>query len=315
MAVYSPSSLGMVETPSIIRYGLTGLRPVRVRNIIKKFGVKFEQILIKFKPTELPNTYTEYISDRYKEIFSIIPVPEYFDSQKLIDFYVRKSLEIYEKDKELSKMVEEIKKTKGSLSPLIDFIVFCKNRYNESIEETYDSAVRIFYMSDFPFIILSDFMRSIHVFAEFLNLLHSILMYYQKRMIGRARSDDKYFYKMTKMMKKELNQAIDLIDGLLFSNKTLFCLISIWNAKSYKELESLKFISINEVPKNAFEKFYNVFKREITNTRYIILKHPRYRINEKMNIKPPQPEFDFTEYIREILTSYNVGVSNWKSYT
>lgn len=297
------------ETSSVLRYGLTTLKPIRVREIIKRWGLRFERVFTTFQPVDVPKSYSDYVNLKYRGVFSNIDIPEHFEAQKLVEYYSNESIRAYKEDKEYLEELENLRRSKGQISPLIDFVTYCKKRYQQDIHDMYATNANNFFVSDIPFIVFSDLTRSDHVFALFLNLLHDTLYYYNRRLSLRARSDEKYFYRVFGMMKAEVNEIIDIVDNMLFNETCLKRLLIVWNAETYDDLEKIEHLTFHKIPKDEFERIFQNLRYGIKATRLNILRHKRYREDKILDIKPPTSQFQSKEFLKDLFFEGDLRVS------
>jgi len=288
------------DTSSLLRFGLTGLKPIHVRETIRRWGLRFERVYTTFQPTDIPKSYPDYALLKIQGVFSNISIPEYFEKDKLIEYYVNKKVMAYENDKEFTEQVKKLKKAKGSISPLMDFVTFCKNRYQENIMELYNVNSINFYSSDLSFSVINDLSRSDNVYALFLNLLYDILYSYNIRLGLRAKSDSKYFDKVFSSMKTEIHEIIDVADRMCFHESCLRRLFTIWNAKNYDDLENVEYIYFKNIPQTDFTRIYQDLKIDIRSSRKEITLHKKYREDERMDIKLPVSTIQSKEFVKKL---------------
>ena len=71
------------DTSSVLRFGLTGLKPIKVSEVIKLGGVKLRRIYRNFAPSDTIRTYDDYANIKYTTIFNSIKIPDQFDVEIL----------------------------------------------------------------------------------------------------------------------------------------------------------------------------------------------------------------------------------------
>lgn len=299
------------DTTSALRIGLTGLKPIKVREVIKRYGIKFQTIYTSYELDTEITSFEEFSTLRYNQIFNNIKIPEYFDIEKLTDFYATKAIEKYNEDKEYKKMIEETKRTRGSIGPFIDFVKYVKDRYKGEIDNLYKVNANNFYNSDLPLSVFNDFSRTDHLFANFLNLLHHTLNYYDRKIISTARGNQIKFNRLFEEMKGELDNNFDLVDEMIFDEKCLQRLMIIWNANSYKELDDIESIKLDNIPKNEFNKWYFNLKKSIRISRINILNNRYYREDDTIDVLPPQIQYNSQELLKNIFYQDDLRIPEW----
>jgi hypothetical protein len=301
-----------VDTTSALRFGLTGLKPIRVSEVIKRFGIKYKVTSISFAPNQNITSFEDYTKLSYQTIFNNILIPEYFDAQKLINFYSKMTIENFNKDKEFKEQMEKVKNSKSEIGPFIDFIKYVKERYQKDIHKMYEINVINFYASDMPFSIFNDFSRTDHIYANFINLLHHTLNSYNKKFLLRAKHDNKIFYKLFEEMKGELDTTFDLIEKMIFYEKCLQRMIIIWNANNYEELKNIEKVYYDRLPKEEFNTLYISFKNNIKFTRRNIMINKYYREDDTIDIKPPQMTYKSQDLLKSLFYENELRVPVWR---
>lgn len=302
---------GGTDSTFALRIGLTGLKPIRVREIIKKYGIKFTTEYTSYKLDSEITSFEEFTKLRYNQVFSNISVPDYFDPEKLADYYAKKSIDSYNKDTAYKEKIEEAKKSRGSLGPLKNFVIYVKERYQDDINKMYYNNASNFYASDLPFSVFNDFSRTDHLYANFLNLIHHTLNYYDRRILSSGRDNQIKFNKIFSEMKKELDVNFDLIDEMVFTEKCLQRLIIVWNAKNYNELHKLEKTYYKNIPNDEFNKLYFNLKKIIRVTRMNILTNRHYREDEQLDVKAPEIQYNSDELLKNIFYQDNLKVPVW----
>lgn len=300
-----------LDTNSILRVGLTGLKPIKVSEIIKRYGIKFRSVYTKYELDAEITSIEDYTNIRYSQIFSNIKIPEHFEIEKLTEYYSNRTIKAYNEDKEYKEKVEEVKKSRGSLGPFLDFIKYMKSRYQDDINKLYEVNAKNFYASDLPFSLYNDFSRTDHMYASFLNLLHHTLNYYDRRIISVAKGNQLKFNKTFGEMKNELDVVFDLIDDMIFKEKCLQRLIVIWNVDNYDNLKKIKRIYYKNIPDDEFNRLYYDLKKSIRTTRINILSNKRYREVDDIDIRPPQIQYNSQELLKNIFYQDNLRVPVW----
>ncbi|MCW4050494.1 MAG: hypothetical protein NWE89_12250 [Candidatus Bathyarchaeota archaeon] len=300
------------DSTSALRIGLTGLKPIRVSEIIKQYGVKFKSVYTTYELDTEITSFEDFTSLRYNQIFSNIKIPDYFDRQKLAEYYTSRAIENYNEDKEYKKRIEEVKRTRGNLSPFIDFVKYVKIRYQEDINQLYIVNAQNFYSSDLPLSVYNDFSRTSHLNSSFFNLLHHTLIYYDRRIISSARGNQIKFNKIFQTMKGELDLIFDLVDDMIFKEKCLQRLIIIWNAEDYVQLDEIKKIYFSKIRKDEFNKWYYGLKNSIRETRFNILTNKYYREDDNLDIKPPQTQYESQDLLKNLFYQDELKVPLWQ---
>lgn len=291
------------DVSSILRFGLTGLKPIKVREIVNLGGIKFRRIYRSFVPSGTIKSFDEYANLTYASVFNNIKIPDKFDVDKLTKYYADKSTISFKTDKEIQEQVEDLKHTKGTIGPFIDFIKFMKIRYHDNIYDMYMTNANNFYASDLPFSIFNDLSREDHLYATYMNLLHHTMNSYQKRFRMRASHDERIFTKLFDQMKKELDDIIGYFDNVTYYSTCLRRLMIIWNAEDYEHLDDVKKITYSNIPEEEFLKIHVKLKSSMKTSRNTMLTDKYYREDDSIDVKPPTLEYLTQDYLRPLFFS------------
>lgn len=289
-----------IDASSILRFGLTGLKPIKISEIVNLGGIKFRRIYRRFSPSETVKSFDEYANLTYASIFNSIKIPDKFDVDKLTKYYADKSITAFKSNKDYQEQLEKLKHTRGTIGPFIDFIKYIKMRYQNNIYDMYITNANNFYASDLPFSVFNDLSREDHLYATYINLLHHTLNNYQRQFSMRARHDERVFTRLFNQMKKELNDIISYFDDVTHYSTCLRRLMIIWNAENYEHLDDVKKITYSNIPEEEFLKIHVKLKSGMRTSRNTILTNKYYREDDSIDVKPPSLEYLTQDYLRPL---------------
>jgi hypothetical protein len=268
-----------------LRYGLLDIKPIEVVETVKRFGIKFLRITRKFESLKAPETYSDVVTFENEAIINSIRIPEWFDADKLIQKFSEYSIEDYEKDEELKKAIEELKKTDRIGRPLLSFVRFVKNRFESKLDLYLEVEAERFLRSNFPLSFYNKFVVFNNTYQEFLKTLEDRVRKYEF-LASCSRNFDMYKKRISEM-KSAVSPIIDQVDTCLFHSSRLKKYVMMWNTKDYDELSNPKFLDIGNVDYVEFERLSNEYDDRLMETRKLLL-----RLDEDIISK----EFDSTEY-------------------
>ena len=269
---FPPSGTSLVDySGSALRYGLMDIKPVEVVETIKRFGLKFKKITRKFEPLKPAQSYEDLVTFQNKTIFSTVQIPEWFDADKLVKVFSQYSIENYEKDIELKKAIEEVKKAERKGRPLLSFIQFVKGRFESRRGHYLEVEAERFLTSNFPLSFYSKFVVFDNTYYDFLKILEVKVRRYE--FLASSARNFLMYQKRLAEMKRDIGPLIDKMDECVFACACLKKYIIVWNSKDYKEVLNPKFLDINNVDFAEFEKLYNNFSIKLRETREFMLDY------------------------------------------
>jgi hypothetical protein len=284
---------------SALRFGLIDIKPVEVVESIKKFGLRFKKVTRTFELSRPVKSFEDLVTFQNETVFNAIEIPEWFDAKKLVHIYSQRSIEKYERDKELKMAVEELKTSERKGKPLLSFIQFIKKRFEDERDYYIELEAEMFLNSNFPFSLYNKFVVFDNLYCDFLQVLEDRVKWHE----FKASSSRNFFMYQKRIaeMKKEIGPLIDKFDECLFSLICLKKYIIIWNAKSYDEIFNLKFLDINNVDFSKFEELYNNFNIKLRETKESLLHYDPKILDREINQK---------EYTREMFGKFVTLPSN-----
>lgn len=269
-------SFGSISTSSIgysgssLRFGLLDLKPVELRETIKRAGIKFQTIVRRFDSIKSPATYNDMILNQNEAIFASISVPKWFDSEKLTKEYTRFANENYEQDTEFKNAVENIKKSKGKIGkPLLSFVVLAKNKFNSEIDSYFEVESDRFIRSNLPLSFYNSLTSFDDTYQKFLMILENRVRHFEFR--AQCARNFQMYEKIIAGMKKNIGPVIDQVDATFLQYFRLKHYLSIWNSKNYQEIIDPKYIDIKNFDYQEFTRIANDYYASLNQTRNILL--------------------------------------------
>lgn len=268
---------------SALRFGLVDIKPIEVVETIKRFGVKFRRITRTFETLKPSQSYSDWVTLKNEVIFAKIDVPDWFEAQKLVTMYSQRSIEHYEKDVELKRAIEELRKSKRIGRPLLSFIGFVIGRFEAKREQYLEIEAKRFLDSNFPLSFFNKFVVFENTYYDFLKTIEQIVRIYEFR--ARSARNFKMYQRHITAMKNEISPILDVLDTCFFSASCLKKYVSIWNAKSYEEIYEPEFLDISKIDYPTFEQLNTDFKMKLTESRRLLLAYDPRILKKEPHLK------------------------------
>lgn len=266
-----------------LRFGLVNIKPIEIVETIKRFGIKFRRTTRTFRTLKPSQSYADYVTFENEAILAKIDVPEWFEYEKLINWYSQKEIASYEKDTELKQAIEQARKSRKIGRPLLSFTQFVIRRYESHREEYLEAESSRFLHSNFPLSFYNKFVVFDNTFYDFLKTLEQIVRFHEFR-ASTARNFTMYS-RHIEAMKKVINPILDQSEVCLFRASCLKRYVTLWNAKSYEELHGVEFLDINKIDSSKFERLNNEFRTSLTETRKSLLRHDPKFLQKELNLE------------------------------
>ena len=254
-----------------LRFGLLDLKPVEIKETIKRAGIRFERVIRSFESSKIPTTFADMICNQNEAIFASVRIPDWFDSSRLAKELSQRSIKSYESDTEFKKAVEELKKNRGQIGrPLLSFVQFAKNRFESQMNEYLELEADRFIRSNFPLSFYNKLLVFDSTYQAFLSTLEDNVRKFEFR--ARCSRNFQMYEKHISEMKSVIGPMIDQIDLCFFQYFRLKDFIAIWNSKDYHELSNPKFLDINALDYQEFENLLNGYYDSVMGARNLLLR-------------------------------------------
>lgn len=303
----SLSSFGVSpgHSGSALRFGLVDIKPIEIVETIKRFGVKFRRTTRTFRTLKPSQSYVDYITFENEAIFAKIDVPDWFEAEKLIEWYSQKSIESYEKDTELKQAVEQVRKSRKIGRPLLSFTQFIIRRFESKREAYLEAEAGRFLYSNFPLSFYNKFVVFDNTFYDFLKTLEQTVRFHEFR--ASAARNFKMYCRHIEAMKKVFIPILDQMDTCLFLASCLKKYVTLWNAKSYEELYGVEFLDIGKIDYSKFKRLSNEFRMNLTETRRSLLHHNPKFLQKELDLEDNSTARMFGKLIMLPSSSLAVG--------
>lgn len=275
------SSIGYSE--SALRFGLMNIKPIQVVETIKKFGVKFKRITTRFDSLTPSKSYSDLVYFKNEAVIGSIDIPEWFDATKLIETFSQRSIQNFEKDKDLQEEIENVRKAERVGRPLLSFAQYVRQKYESEMEEYLEIEAHRFLNSNLPLSFYNKLVVFDNTYYEFLKVLEDIVRMHEFH-ASTARSFAMY-QKMINKMKRRIAPLIDQMDQSVFAVKRLKKYVSIWNSKDYAEIHYPKYLDIKKVDPSVFEELSLDCNLKIKQTRGLLLDYNKSILQEVIDFK------------------------------
>lgn len=270
---------------SALRFGLMDIKPLQVVETIKKFGMKFRRVTRTFESLNPSKSYTDLVYFGNEAIFGTIEIPKWFDAEKLIRAYSKRSIQNYEKDKELQREVEKMRESKRKGRPLLSFTQFMIERFESKRDNYLEMEAHRFLNSNLPLSFYNKLVVLDNTFYNFLKVVEEIVRMHEF-LADRSRSFPLYSKRIEKM-KRIISPLIDQLDKCYHSNSCLKKYVSIWNTRDYEEIFYPKFLDIKKLDFSVFEELSENASMRLRETREFLLRYSPDLLHKKLDLKDP----------------------------
>jgi hypothetical protein len=264
--VKSELSICEIENPSsALRYGLLDIKPIPYEEVRKIKGRKFKVSGIRYEHEKQFSNIDEFITFRYNQIFERMPIPDKYSKEEVLNHFLKEAINYTKKDKELT---EEFDKKEKSL---LQFVAFIKKRYQEKINDIYETEASRFLKSNLPLTFFSETSMFANTYLKYLTLVEKIVRRHEllPRLPSVRRNIEKTEQHIN-TMKKELSPIIDKMDTLTIEILALKSYIMIWSAQDYNEIDEPAFIDKEKLDKTYFTEYEMVYSKELKETRKML---------------------------------------------
>lgn len=258
---------------SVLRYGLIDVKPLEIREIVKRAGVKFLRVSRVLKhDLESYKSYSDFITSNNQAIFDTIPIPKWSAAEELVKIYSERSIRNYEADTEFKNAAEALRQGVKDAISLSSFINFVLQRLESRMADSLESEAERFLNSNLQLSFFSKFVVLDYTLVDYLKAMKQMVRHYEIRsMMPRARSEFRMFSKVMMEMKGKIAPVIDQMDVCLLSYIRLDRYIELWKSESYDELFKSKFLDIRKLDYSAFNELDEIFKIKHTEARKFLL--------------------------------------------
>jgi hypothetical protein len=271
----STAFLGPVDSVSALRCGFASLKPISVRETIRKWGLKLTTVRWQFEGSASNNdwvkSYPSYVKLLNSAVLERVKLPETVDSQMLADMLTKTSIEQFEKDHELKSALAKVESEKESAGPFMTFTRFLRKRFEEKRAGTVQAKAEMFMHSNLPFSYFSDLVMSNEIYEGFLDALQRKLGLYESVWFKRAYNNPEQFKRKFREMQASLSPLFDVMERTLFSEKCLNVLVFGSNCKGASSLFSIDFLDIEKIDYAQFERLTHEFDSNLNSCVSLIV--------------------------------------------
>lgn len=283
MTISSSFGATMEYSGSALRFGLVDIKPIEVVETIKRFGIKFRKTSRMLESLRPSQSYADFVTLQNEAVFNKIDTPNWFATEELVEISSRRSIKRYEEDAELQEIIKELKSSDTIGRPLLRFTRFIRNRFESNREQSVAAEAVKFLNSNFPMSFYSKFVVFDNVIYDFLKIIEQIVRVYEFR--ARATRNFQMYSRQIDEMKKKIGPFIDQMDACLFTALCLEKYVSVWNAKTYEEIERPKFLDINKIDRQKFEQLYSDFNLRLAETRQFLFKYDPNFLQKELHLE------------------------------
>lgn len=258
----STAFFGPVDSISALRCGFASLKPISVKETIRRWGLKLTTIRWQFEGSvnndDWVKNYPSYVRLLNNAVFERVKLPETVDSQKLEDMLTKTSIERFEKDHELKSALSKVESEKENAGPFVTFTRFLRKRLEEKRSEAVQGKADLFMHSNLPFSYFSNLVMSSEVYEGFLDALLRKLSLYESVWFKRAYNNPEQFKRKFQEMQTSLSPLFDVMERTVFAEKCLSVLVLGSNCKE-SSLFSVDFLDVKKIDYGQFEQLSHAF--------------------------------------------------------
>jgi len=277
------------------------IKPIQVVETIKRFGVKFKRVTTRFDSLTPSKSYSDLVSFNNEAIMGSIDIPDWFDATKLIEAFSQRSIQNFEKDKDLQEEIENLRNADRIGRPLLSFTQYTKQRYESEMEEYLELEAHRFLNSNLPLSFYNKLVVFDNTFYDFLKVLEDIVRMHEFH--ASAARNFVMYQKIINKMKRRIAPLIDQIDQSGFAVSRLKKYVSIWNSKEYTEIHYPKYLDIKKVDPSIFEELSLDCSQRLRATRGLLLSYNENILREEIDFKDSTKEM-FSKLLTLPSTSY-----------
>ena len=293
-----------IEYPSsALRYALLNVRPIPFEEIKKIRGIKFKIRGIRYEPEKQFDKIEDFITFRYGQIFSRMPMPESFRPEEIFERFVNATIKKIKEDKELREQLKGLEKKEKSLLGFVDFI---KRRFESNLHDYYLSEADRFLRSNLPLSFFVQTSMFYNTYQKYLALVKRIVRRYEILSSLRGVRDPlrSHEYQLANM-KKVLAPLIDRMDLFCIDALSLKLYVIIWSAETLEDIENPTFIDINKLDPNYFQEYLTNYEIQLKNVRKLIFQMSR-EYDPEIFKKEVVSDNSVTTMLSKLLLSSNI---------
>lgn len=298
------SSIGY--SGSSLRFGLIDLRPVEIKETIKKAGIKFQRVIRRFENTQIPSTFSDMVYNQNEAIFSSIRIPDWFEEDKLVKEFSQRSIKSYEQDTEFKEAVKRIKESKGKIGrPLVSFVEFVREKFDSELDTYLEVESDRYVRSNLPLSFYTQLSSFDKTYQKFLYILEDNVRLFEFR--ARCARNFLMYGKHLEEMKGVIAPIIDQIDLCFFQYFRLKNYVALWNCKDYKELSNPRYLDLEKLDYSEFERLSNEYYTCLIQTKDMLLKQNKHEFNQIKDSFDDSTRYLFNNLITLPTGSLNLG--------
>lgn len=271
----STGFLGPVDAVSALRYGFSSLKPISVRETIRRWGLKLTTVKWQFEGNVSNNdyirsypSYTRLLNDAAVER---VKLPETVDSKMLAEMLTKNSIVQFEKDHELKSAMAKLESVKDNAGPFVAFTRFLRKRFEAERAGVLQAKADMFMHSNLSFSYFSNLVMSIEVYEGFLDALRRKLGLYELVWFRRAVNNPEQFKRKFREMQTSLSPLFDVMERTFFSERCLNVLILGSNCTEASSLFSIDFLDIKKIDYAQLEQISHEFENNLNNCVSLIV--------------------------------------------
>ena len=265
--------LGAVDPVSAVRCGFAGLHPISIRKTIQRWGLRITTIRWQFESGQGENdfiqNYPSYVKLLNNSVMSKIKLPSRIEPNALADMLTQKTLEDFNKDKDLKSAIAKVEKERDSARPFLEFTRFLRKRYEERRVELVQSNAANFTCSNLPFSFFTNVVMVNEIYEGFLDVMERKMNLYESVWLQKFAYDQVRFQRKFQEMKDSLAPLFNVMEVTSFNKRCLDILILGSNCDDIASMFEPEFVDFRKVDCEQFGQLSNEFEsslRESTST-------------------------------------------------
>jgi hypothetical protein len=294
----APMSLfGTSNSISVLRCGFASLKPISVKETMRKWGLKLTTTTWHFEHNEigLIKNYPSYISVLNEAVMERVKLPPEIDPDLFAETMTRRSVENFEKDTELKSALSKVSSAqKESARPFLEFTRFMRKRYDEKRTLIVQARAGLFQNSNLPFSLCTQFVMSNEIYEGFLDAMQHKINLYESLWLHKTAGNPREFQSKFQEMKESLNPLFDVMERNLFTERCLNILLLASNCKNAVSLDSVEYYDIKKVDNKQFSQLTAEYEDNLNRCVSTIVQMEPSAFSKS-------PETDLTKVFSQIL--------------
>lgn len=267
--------LAQVDCTSALRFGFANLQPISIKKTIQKWGLRLTTVSWQLKSegrADFIENYPSYITFLNDSVMKKLKLPRNIDPFMLAQAITRRTIQQFDKDKDLKSALAKVENEKDSARPLQEFVKFLRKRFDEERAEDVQAKAEMFTSSNLPFSFFTNMVMANEVFEGFIDVMQKKINLYESVWLYKYKNDPGRFRRKFQEMKESLAPLFDVMEFCSFNQRCLKTLVLAYNCDNVESLFSIEFVDIKRIDYQQFEKLSAELSSSLESCTSVILR-------------------------------------------